>query len=126
MDLQLSPNRYQLDIPRQVWSEFLQRFNEDNRGRLITLKILDCQHGDFELLSQEPLFSVVYEPPDRGNDLVVTVSRNLTLREATYSHPIVYPQTMQIITDADGIIQSCTITDDDRAQTIICLEQSCY
>ena len=122
MDLELSPNRYQIDICQQVWPEFFMRFTDDNRGRLLTLKILDRQQGDFEVLSGSRLSSVVYEPPNHGNDLVVTVSRSAHLREATYAHGIVYPQIVQIITDEDGIIQTCTITDDDQAQTMIRFE----
>jgi hypothetical protein len=115
-------SKYQFVIPQLVWPEFLEQFTQDNRGRLVTLKILDAQLGDFEVLSYTPLFAMAYDPPDHGNDLVVTVSRNLSSATATYAHIIVYPQTLEVVTDADGNIKACTITDDDRAQTIICLE----
>ncbi|PSN19018.1 hypothetical protein C7271_09455, partial [filamentous cyanobacterium CCP5] len=75
--------------------------------------------GDFEILVHRPLFSIVYEPPNYGNELVVSVSRTPSLKDITYAHPIVFPQTVEIVTDADGIIEHCRVTDDDRAQTII-------
>jgi hypothetical protein len=122
MDRPLSESAYRFVIPQPIWSEFLAQFTQDNRGRLVTLKILDDQLGDFEVLSHTPLFAIAYEPPNFGNDLVVTVSRTLSTELATYAHVIVYPQVLEVITDADGNIESCTVTDDDRAQTIICLE----
>lgn len=75
MDLELSPRRYQIDIPQGIWLEFFVQLTQDNRGRLITLKLLDNQPGNFDLLCHKPLFSVIYERPNYGNDLVVTVSR---------------------------------------------------
>jgi hypothetical protein len=122
MNLPSPESKYRFVIPQPVWSEFLKQFTQDHRGRLITLKILDEQLGDFEVLSHTPLFAIAYDPPDYGNDLVVTVSRTLSTATATYAHVIVYPQTLEVVTDADGNIASCTVTDDDRAQTIICLE----
>ena len=122
MKLGLSQKRYQLEIPQLVWEEFFEQFTEDNRGRPITLQILDQQLGSFNLLSSTPLHSVIYEPPDHGNDLVVAVSRQLKSREVTFAHTIVYPQSMTIVTDDDGVILSCIVTDDDYAQTVIHFE----
>lgn len=119
MDLKLFAKRYQLDIPQGLWLDFFAQFTDDNKGRLITLQLLDKQMGDFDLLRHKPLFSIIYERPNCGNDLVVTVSRSLGIHEATYAHRIVYPQTINIVTDEDGVVLSCTVTDDDHAQTVI-------
>jgi hypothetical protein len=75
--------------------------------------------GRFNLLSGTPLHSVIYELPDHGNGLVVAVSRQLRSQEVTFAHIIVYPQALTLITDDDGIVLSCTVTDDDHTQTII-------
>lgn len=88
------------------------------------MKILDEQLGDFEVLSHNSLLEIAYNLPDHVNNLVVTVSRTLSTATATYAHVIVYLQRLEVVTDADGNIESCTVTDDDRAQTIICLEMS--
>jgi len=119
MDLKLSPERHQLDIPQGIGLEFFTQLTHDNRGRLITLQRLDGQMGNFDLLRHKPLFSVIYDRPHYGNDLVVTVSRSLGVHEATYAHRIVYPKTVSIMTDEDGVILSCTVTDADHAQTVI-------
>lgn len=119
MDLRLSDQRYQLDIPQPLWLEFFDQFNDDNRGRLITLKLLDRQLGDFEVLRRKPLHSITYDRPNQGNDLMVTVGGSHPDHGATYAHRIVYPQFVTLITDEEGVILTCTVTDDDHAQTII-------
>ncbi|MBE9113326.1 DUF5335 family protein [Nodosilinea sp. LEGE 07298] len=119
MDLELSSKRYHLDIPQCLWLDFFTQLTDENRGRFITLKLLDGQLGDFDLLHHKPLFSVIYDRPNYGNDLVVTVSRSLGVHEATYAHRIVYPQAVDVVTNNDGVILSFTVTDDDHAQTVI-------
>lgn len=119
MQLGLSYKRYQLDIPPAVWSEFFDQLTDENRGRLITLKLLDDQLGDFEVLRHTPLHAITYDRPDRGSDLVVTVDRPQGLGEATYAHRVVCPQAVSIVTDEDGIVLSCTITNRDQAQSKI-------
>jgi hypothetical protein len=122
INLGLSQKRYQLEIPQLVWEEFFEQFTEDNRERPITLQIVDQQLGSFNLLSGTPLHSVIYEPPDLSNDLVVAVSRQLQSREVTFAHTIDYPQAITIITDDDGLVLSCIVTDDNNAQTVIHFE----
>lgn len=119
MNLELSYKRYQLDIPHGIWQEFFAQLTDEHRGRLITLKQLDQELGDFNVLCQKPLFSITYDQPDHSKDLMVTVNRFLGTREAVYAHRIVSPQAVSIVTDEDGAIQSCTITDEDCAQTVI-------
>ncbi len=119
MNLELSYKRYQLDIPHGIWQEFFAQLTDEHRGRLVTLKQLDQELGDFNVLYQKPLFSITYDQPDHSNDLMVTVNRFLGTREAVYAHRIVSPQAVSIVTDEDGAIQSCTITDEDYAQTVI-------
>jgi hypothetical protein len=119
MHLELSDKRYQIDIPQAVWPEFFDQCTDDNRGRLITLKLMDAQMGDFEVLRHKPLWAITYDRPDHGNDLVVTIGRSLGAGEATYAHRIMFPKAVSIITDEDGIILSCTVTDDDHAQIMI-------
>ncbi len=122
MDLELSCKRYQLEIPPGIWQEFFAQLTDEHRGRLITLKQLDRELGEFDVLRQKPLFSITYAQPDHSRDLVVTGNRFLGTREAVYAHRIVAPQAVSIVTDDDGAIQTCTITDDDNAQTTISFE----
>ncbi|MGB3202857.1 MAG: DUF5335 family protein [Nodosilinea sp.] len=117
MQLGLSYKRYELAIPPAVWSEFFEQLTDENQGRLITLKQLNDQTGDFEVLRHTPLQSITYDRPDFGSDLVVTVGRPQGLGEATYTHRLVCPQAISIVTDEDGIVLSCTITNQDQAQS---------
>lgn len=119
MPLELSYRRYQIDIPQAVWPEFFDQCTDDNRGRLITLKMLDAQMDDFEVLRHRPLYAITYDRSGPGNDLVVTIGCPLGAGEATYAHRIGFPQAVSIVTDEDGVILSCTVTDGDHGQTVI-------
>lgn len=119
MPLDLSYQRYQLDIPSVVWSEFFEQLTDENQGRLITLKLLDERLGDFEVLRHTPLHSITYDCPTDGSDLIVTVGRPQGVGEATYAHRVVLPRAISIITDEDGFVLSCTITNQDGVQTLI-------
>ena len=119
MDLQLPDQRYQIDIPQALWTEFFAQLTDDNRGRLIGLKLLDCQLGDFEVLHHQPLHSIAYDRPNQGSDLMVTVKGDLDNHDVTYTHRIVRPQFFTLTTNEDGIILTCTVTNIAHAQTII-------
>ncbi len=119
MALELSCPRYQVEIPPLVWAEFFELMTDDNRGRLITITLLESQLGEVEVIRHRPLYSMTYADADHGNDLVVTVSRSPENRQVTYAHRIVLPQWVTITTDEDGVMQSCRVTDNDQAQTIL-------
>lgn len=119
MDLELSYRRYQLEIPQTIWLEFFAQLTDENQGRPLTLKQRDRQIGDIELLRHKPLCSIDYTRPDHGNDLVITVSQAWGSQAATFAHRIVSPKIVNIITDEDGGILTCTVTDSDQTQTII-------
>lgn len=119
MQLGLSYKRYQLAIPPAVWSDFFAQLTDENRGRLITLKQLDDQLGDFEVLRHTALQAITYNRTDYGSDLVVIVDRPHVIGETTYAHRVVCPQAVSIVTDEDDIVLSCTITNQDQAQSKI-------
>jgi hypothetical protein len=121
MQLQLSRQRYQLDIPQAVWSEFFAQFTDDNQGRLVTLKLRDAQLGDVDVLRHQPLNAMAYPRPEGGHDLVVTVGQPHGAGQATFAHRVESPQSVSIITDEDGLVLSCTVTHDDQSQTVISL-----
>lgn len=119
MNLQLSAKRYQLDIPPALWAEFFAQLTEDHRGRPVALKLLTHQLSELDVLRPTPLQSITYDRSPQGHDLIVTVSGSGDRDRATYAHRIVYPQVVTLITDDDGIILTCTITDNDHTQTVL-------
>ncbi|WP_035984666.1 DUF5335 family protein [Leptolyngbya sp. KIOST-1] len=119
MQLGLSYKRYRLDIPPRVWSEFFEQFTDENQGRLITLKLVDEQLGDFTVLRRTPLHAIAYHGPDHNHDLLVTVGRPEGIGDATYTHRIVQPRAISIVTDEDGLVLSCTIIHHDQSQSTI-------
>ncbi len=124
MPLEMSYRRYQLDIPHGIWLDFFAQFTEDNRGRLMALKQLDSQRREVALLRPTPLDAVVYDRLNYRSDLVVTVSDPQGVGEAAYGHRVIDPQSVSIITDEDGVTQSCTVIDGSRTQTMISFQPS--
>jgi hypothetical protein len=70
---QISPDR---------WVEFFDQFTNGNRGRLIKLEIVTPESGDLIPIQNAPLWSLVYDPVNKGNDLVIATGQD----EVTYSH----------------------------------------
>lgn len=124
MPLEMSYRRYQLDIPHGIWQDFFAQFTEDNRGRLMALKQLDGQREEVALLHPTPLDAIVYDRFRHRSDLVVTVSDSQGMGETACGHRIVDVQFVSIITDEDGVTQSCTVIDGSRTQTMISFQPS--
>lgn len=124
MPLELSYRRYQLDIPHGIWPDFFAQFTEDNRGRPVVLKQRDGQQGEVALLRSTSLDAVVYDRLNHRSDLVVTVSDPQGMGEAASGHRIIEPQSVSIVTDEDGVTQSCTVIDGSRTQTMISFQPS--
>ncbi|MGF1517295.1 MAG: hypothetical protein ACFCVB_05750 [Nodosilinea sp.] len=123
MPLETSSRRYQLDIPHGIWPDFFAQFTEDNRGRLMALKQLSSQRGEVALLHPTPLDAVVYDRLHHRSELIVTVN-DPQRGESAYGHRIIDPQFVSIITDDDGVTQSCTVIDGSRTQTMISFQPS--
>lgn len=124
MLLEMSYRRYQLDIPHGIWPDFFAQFTEDNRERWMALKQLDGQRGEVALLRPTPLAAVVYDRLNHRSELVVIVSDPQGMGAAAYGHRITNPQSVSIITDEDGVTQSCTVIDGSRTQTMISFQPS--
>ncbi len=124
MLLELSYRRYQLDIPYGIWPDFFAQFTEDNRGRPMAMKQLDGQQQEVALLRPTPLDAVVYDRLHNRSDLVITVSDSQGTGDAAYGHRIIDAQSVSIITDEDGVTQSCTVIDGSRTQTMISFQPS--
>jgi hypothetical protein len=45
-------------VPREQWGEFFDQFSDDNRGRRISIEIINSELGDEELIQNAPLMAV--------------------------------------------------------------------
>ena len=102
-------------IPAEQWVEFFDTFTNGNKGRLIDLKVLDCELGDETPVKEQPLLSLIYDPVDKGNDLTIEIGRT----QVAYAHTIDAPNEVWQEQDDNGKVVALEIKADDETQAIV-------
>ena len=51
-------------VPREQWGEFFDQFSDGNRGRHMSIEIINSEIGDGELIQDAPLIAMVYDRPE--------------------------------------------------------------
>lgn len=103
----------QIDSDR--WLEFFDQFTDSNKGRTVTIEVVDQEMGDQELIQNAPLFSINYDPADKGNDLVIETGQN----EVSYAHTVDAPTEVMVGQDEQGMVQALQIVSQQGRQTLI-------
>ncbi|HLO52079.1 MAG TPA: DUF5335 family protein [Kamptonema sp.] len=107
-------------VPRERWGEFFDQFSDGNRGRHISIEIINSELGNAELIKNAPLMAMVYDRPGKGDDLVIEVGRE----EVTYAHTIDSPTEVLTGQDSNGVMIAVQISDAAGTQTLINLQAS--
>ena len=107
-------------VPRERWGEFFDQFSSGNRGRHISIEIIDSELGDEELIQDAPLMAMVYDRPGKGDDLVIEVGRD----EVTYAHTIDSPTEVLTGQNSNGVMIAVRISDAAGTKTLIQLQAS--
>lgn len=102
-------------IPVERWVEFFDTFTNGNKGRSIELKILDPELGDETPVKDQPLWSFVYDPVGKGNNLTIEIG----LAEVAYGHTIDAPNEVWQEQDDNGQVIALQIKADAGTQTIV-------
>lgn len=102
-------------IPSEQWVEFFDTFTNGNKGRLIELEVLDQELGDEIPVKDQPLFSFIYDPVDKGNDLTIEIGRE----QVAYGHTIEAPTEVWQKQDDNGKVVALEIKADGKTQTIV-------
>jgi len=105
-------------IPMEEWGKFFDGFSQENRGRMISIEIIDSEHGDQELMRNGPFMAMIYDRPNKGNNLMIEVGKE----EMTYAHTIDSPTEVMIAQDASGIVMAVEITDASGIKTLVTLQ----
>ncbi|MBE9043561.1 DUF5335 family protein [Pleurocapsales cyanobacterium LEGE 10410] len=105
-------------IPQERWVEFFDQFTNGNRKRLIKLEIVDRESGDLVAIKNAPLWSLVYDPVDKGNDLTIETGRD----EVNYAHTVLAPKIVWERQDSNGKVTALEIIDEGNTQTILHLK----
>lgn len=107
-------------VPCDRWVEFFDQFSNGNRGRHISIEIIGSEFGDAEFIQNAPLMAMVYDPPEKGNDLVIEVGKN----EVDYAHTVDAPTEVLTGQDSNGVMIALSISDITGTQTLIKLQAS--
>lgn len=107
-------------VSRERWGEFFDQFTDGNRGRHISIEIIDPELGDTELIKDAPLHAMVYDRPGKGDDLVIEVGKD----EVNYAHTIDSPTEVLTGQNSNGVTLAVRISDAAGTQTLIKLQAS--
>jgi Family of unknown function (DUF5335) len=107
-------------IPIERWGEFFDQFSDGNRGRYISIEIMNSAVANETLIKNAPLLAMVYDPPKKGNDLTIEVG----ISEVDYAHTIDEPVKVLTGQDSNGKMMAVSITDTAGTQTLIKLQDS--
>jgi hypothetical protein len=105
-------------VPSAQWGEFFDQFSDSNRGQRISIKSIDLELGDRELIHGVPLIAMVYGCPGKGDDLVIEVGQN----EVNYAHTVDSPTEVLTREDPNGLILTVWINDAAGTKTLIELQ----
>jgi hypothetical protein len=103
------------NIDQGRWPEFLSIFSNGNRGRLMTVEIVDQEQGNQPLANAAPLFAIDFDPAGKGDDLVITTGRDAI--DAT--HKIRAPSEIWESQDDNGKVTAVEIIDRIGNKTIL-------
>ena len=102
-------------IPRQRWEGWCDTFTNGNRGRAVTIELVDDGMGAAPLAEGIALVAIDYDTPGKGNDIVVSYGDEATPSRHTISAPAKLLQTQ----DENGAVASLEIEDEGGRRTIV-------
>ena len=104
-------------VSQDGWKDFFVTFSNGNRGRMLSLEVLDSESGDTGQMRQGKLMAVDYDPVGKGNDIVVTTGNG----EVDYSHTIKAPVEVWKAQQDSGEVAALEIIDQNNVKTILSL-----
>ena len=104
-------------ISQDDWKDFFVTFSNGNRGRMLSLEVLDPESGDTGPMKQGKLMAVDYDPVGKGNDIVATTGDT----EVEYTHSIEAPVEVWNAQHDSGEVGALEIIDQNNVKTILSL-----
>ena len=105
-------------VPQERWGEFFDQFSDGNRGRHISIEIINSELGDEELIQNAPLMAMVYDRHQRCNDLVIETGKD----EVTYAHTVDAPTEVLTGQSESGRMLAVWISDAAGTKTLVKLQ----
>ena len=105
-------------VPRNQWSEFFDLFSNGNRGRRISIEMISSDLGNENLIQNAPLRALIYDRPNKGDNLAIEVGKD----EVTYSHTVDSPTEVWTGQSENGVMMAIQIADTAGTKTLIKLQ----
>jgi hypothetical protein len=102
-------------LPTEQWEKFFDQFSTSNRGRHIAIEIIDAELGDEELIKNAPLLAMIYDRPDKGDNLAIEVGKD----EMSYGHSIDAPTEVLTGESLQGEIMAIWIAEATGRKTLV-------
>jgi hypothetical protein len=102
-------------VPNEQWEKFFDEYTSANRGRHISIEVIDAELGDEELIKNAPLLAMIYDRPNKGNNLAIEVGKD----EMTYGHSIDTPTEILTGENSKGEIMAIWITEATGRKTLV-------
>jgi len=102
-------------VPTEQWEKFFDEFSISNRGRHISIEIIDAELGDEELIKNAPLLTIIYDRSDKGDNLAIEIGKD----EMTYGHSVDAPTEVLTGETAKGEIMAIWIAEATGRKTLV-------
>ncbi|MFZ5624653.1 MAG: DUF5335 family protein [Gemmatimonadota bacterium] len=102
-------------VPTERWVEYFDKFSDGYHGRTVSLTVLDPSLGDEELIRQEPLQGIVYDPVGKGDDMVIETGQDTV----EYRHIVRAPREVWVARDTAGAVIAMRIDASDGSATLV-------
>ena len=107
-------------IPPSQWLEYFNQFTQANQGERYTLEICNLDLGTQELARHAYLHSITYDPPSKGDDIVIATGKD----DVAFAHTIYHPTVVWVAQDQTAHPIALEILDAEQTKTILRLEPS--
>jgi len=104
------------EIPRNQWSEFLNRFSRQHEGWLVTLEVFSPDIGAQEEAHELPLEGITIAGGDDSKGIAISAGRTL---EHHLTHTILAPAHMWIQRTNQGAEAALEIESEDNSKTLV-------
>jgi len=102
-------------LPQTDWLDYFANFSNGNKGRLISIEIVNMTDGDLPLTDDSPLLAIDYDPVNKGNNITISTGINTI----DYMHTISVPNEIWHQQDDNGKVISLEIKNLANTNTII-------
>lgn len=102
-------------VDRDRWVEFCDMLADGNRGRKVSIEVIQSGADSKVLIENASLMAVVCDPKTKGNDIVIETGE----KQVSYAHTIAAPTELQKVQDENGELMALEIKDEDDTQTFL-------